>query len=141
MTRNTIIATVVLLILFALAGSSRNIILGSASTATLPSAPALAGTISQALGQTSTGSLPVDGTDFHLSTKYFDNNTWAVTYITPINGDFDPSTAVLKKTNGIYQIAISPTNALPNGELFGLPKDVANYLRGRVAVYQPQSGE
>ena len=137
----TLITILVLLAFFAVAGTSRRIILGSTTAITLQSAQPLSGAVSQSLGTTAGGSLPVAGKDYRLSTKYFDNNTWAVGSITPINNDFDASTVVLKKSNGVYQVAISPTNALPSGQLHGLPADVTNYLRARVAVYQTIPGQ
>lgn len=136
-----LIAVVILLIFFALAGTSRGVILGNATALTLPPAQPLSGIVSQALGPNTDGSLPVAGQDYRLATTYFDNNTWAVGSITPINNDFEASTVVLKKTNGIYQVAVDPSNALPSGKLQGLPADVALYLRARIAVYQQVPGQ
>ncbi len=136
-TVGTVAAIVILVFLYIFASLAHGLILGNAKPVTLAQAQALSGVISQSLGANADGNLPVAGTDYHLTTKYFDNNTWAVAYIKPVGNNFEPSAAVLKKIEGTYQVVIEPSNSLPVSTVKALPADVANFLRTYVAVYQP----
>jgi hypothetical protein len=140
MTPQRIIGLCVVLVLLILVPVIKHDILGGATYINLPSAPPLAGVVSQSLGGASNngGSFPVDGKDYKLSVRYFDNTTWAVGIIQPLNSSINGSTVVLEKQQGTYQAVIGPASAVPTTELQGLPTDVSDYTKANIAVYQPE---
>ena len=69
------------------------------------------------------------GKDFNLQTiYYFDDNSWAVARITPVNNNLQASLVVAKKVAGGYQIVLGPGTLFRQSDLQKLPKDVAAYL-------------
>ena len=112
-------------------------ILGGASPVTLQPADPLVGQITQVMGISRQNTLLVPGQDFTLSTKYFDNNTWAVVTVTPLHQAFDVSTVVLDDKQGAYQLALGPGSAFAASQLTSLPKDVATYLTAQAPTYVP----
>jgi hypothetical protein len=141
MTPNRIIAIVIILILLVIAPTIKHDLLG-AQYVTLSSASALSGAVSQSLGGASGSSpLPVEGKDYTLSLQYFDNNTWAVGLIKPLNNSFNASTVVLQKQQGTFQAVVGPASAAPSTLLQSLPTNVADYTRAHMAVYQPVPDE
>jgi hypothetical protein len=139
MTPNRSIALVVIVILLFLAPTIKHDVLG-ASYISLPAAPPLAGVVSQALGTGGTNPLPVEGKDYTISTQYFNNKSWAVGLIKPLNNSLNASTIVLEQKQGTYQVVVGPASAAPSSQLQSLPIVVGDYVRAHMAVYQPVPG-
>lgn len=119
----------------------RTILLGGGHLVHLGSAPPLAGQISQALGPDPNGSLRQDGSDYTLRPKYFDKEGWAVVDILSKNKSFQGGFAVMKKTDGIYQVAYGPGTSIAFTQLSSMPFDVAVYIQAHEAVYNPVPGQ
>ncbi len=141
MYRKTIIAIIGLVILFVLADGARSIILGGGKVYTLASGPALTGAISQSLAVNSASPIPVEGKDYSFSAAYFDNQTWAVGVIQPLNNSINPSVVVLEKKDGVFQVVLPPGSAIASSELHILPADVAAYVALHEAVFTPVVGQ
>jgi hypothetical protein len=117
----------------------RTVLMSNAKVIHLAAAPDLTGQISQTL-VTSGGvsELPTPEVDFKLDdTAYFENNTWVVSSVVPLNNAFNPSIVVMKKQSGVFQVVLGPGSAFIQSDLQNVPASVANNLMGRGAVYGP----
>jgi hypothetical protein len=129
MRNKVVIVNLGILALIGLVGLSlQQAIAGSTPTLTLQPAAPLVGQIAQAIGPVSQGKLLIPSQDFTLTTKYFDNNTWVVVNINPVNQAFNASTAVMEQKDGIYQLELGPGSAFLPSQLTSIPADVAAYI-------------
>jgi hypothetical protein len=78
--------------------------------------------------------LPIQGSDYNLKVKYFNNNSWAVSSITPIKGFSDSLTAVYEKNGDNYKTVIYPSNLILQKNINNLPSVVQSYLKSLHAV-------
>jgi hypothetical protein len=138
--QKTITSLVILLILFGFSLMIKNILLDNTEVISLKTAPPLTGVVSQSLLTNATVQPLIAGKDYTWSAVYFDNNTWAVGRLGPINklsSDINPGIVVFEKIDGTFQVVLGPTSAMPNSQLLSMPTDVANYVKSNVAVYTP----
>jgi hypothetical protein len=126
----------ILFAVFVLAVIAHSILL-SPPVITLASEQELAGQISQTLGATANGALPGDGQDYTFTASYFDNDSWAVASIKPLDSSFDPSVIVFHKQSGAYQTSLGPGSEFTSAQFLALPQDVATYLSTVAGTYTP----
>jgi ABC-type xylose transport system substrate-binding protein len=115
------------------------LVLDGLSLTTLSPAPPLSGVVSQSLSNLgSHGSLPIEGKDYVLSSvRYFDNQTYAVAQVKPLNQVADPGSLVLQQINGTYRVILGPGTAFSSVDTQELPNDVVQYLKSQALIYEP----
>jgi len=138
MHKTPIVLTIVAIVLLTAIVSAPSIIYGSAKPAHISTAPALTGQISQALAASSNGQLtmPTYGKDYRLeNTKYFDDNTWVVTTIKPLNNNMNRNVVVLEKQAGVFTVVLGPGSAFPRTTELSMPGNLGEYLDSQGLFY------
>jgi hypothetical protein len=112
----------------------RQALTGGLRVVSLDSAPAFSGLVAQSLGGQS--EMPVPGRDFNLKdVKYFEDNSWIVADVAPINKKSDPGTVVIHKQNGALVVVLGPGSDFDSSFLVSLPADVGNYLKSKGVIH------
>lgn len=138
MRRMPIILTIIAIVLVFSLKPAKSLIYGDAPLIQLKGAPALSGQISQALASSDGNqlTLPTYGTDYTLkNTRYFENNTWVVTTITPLHSDMNSGVVVLKKEAGVYTVVLGPGSAFSRSITVSLPDSLGRYLNQQGYLY------
>jgi hypothetical protein len=134
-TRQLSMRLALIVILFAVAFGTKQLILHGVDQTKLHSAPALAGLIAPSLLSNKSKNLPVNGKDFTiLSSQYFENKQWVVV---SVESKQNKSTAflVIEKINDVYTVVLGPGTFFPNDVTQSMPADVASYLVNKGLVH------
>lgn len=122
--------------LFASSLIFRQLFLESTNIINLNSGSYLSGAISQALASTSKNA--EEGVNYSISSKqFFDNNSYAVVIIKPLNNSSFTGIIVFKETDGLYTPIIGPGTEINVNYLISLPKDLTQYLINSGYTYEP----
>jgi hypothetical protein len=136
--RYTILATLIIFIIIA-SSIARSQILGGAKIYNLTvTDQLLSGIIAQST--VSTGGkviLPLYQKDFTLlRVSYFDNNTWVVAKIVPLNNSVTEAYVILQFKNGMYHVVLGPGTAFDNSYVQSMPADLGQYLGHKGIFYE-----
>ena len=134
--RVAITAGGLLIFLYIFSFIARQALVGSSRVIRLGAAPPFTGQVSQGLGVKPDNTLPIAGKDYNFDPHYFDNNTWIVGSVVPLNNSLNASVVVMEKQANSYQIVLGPSGAVTSNQIGALPTDVAAYLKTKVGVYE-----
>jgi hypothetical protein len=139
MTRKQLTPLALLIALLVIAFTLQSLLLHGQPVVRLAAGPPLAGIVSQSLGISgANNSLPVVNKDYTLQNiNYFNDRSWVVVSVVPINNNADKTIVVMHMTGGLYQVVLGPGSAFPDTYLQNLPADVSQYLMNRGVVYEP----
>lgn len=135
--RNTLIIMSVVIILIIVGYLGKYLILGGANYSKTTSAALLVGQVAQSLDISNGKTVSISATNnFTLqNTKYFDNSTWVVTKVIPLNNQANNGIVVMQKVGQFYQSVLGPGSSFPSSAVQGLPTDVQQYLNSLGLVY------
>jgi len=120
-----VLAVILLLAIF----GCRRLVLGGAKPISLKSDSLTAAIESSFASPASSSYMPIDGQDYSISqVSYFDDGSWAVAQLTPINNLSDPAKVVLKK-DGSYRTVMGPSNFFTDSDYAKLPADVTDFIK------------
>ena len=129
---------IALFLVLAVTFVSRTVLTGGMRAVNLNPAPRFAGLVAQSMGGSKNSpETPIAGKDFNLTnTRNFENSTWVVTDITPLNDSFDPGIVVIHQQNNAYAVVLGPGSDFDSSFLINLPKPVGNYLTTKGVIHE-----
>jgi hypothetical protein len=108
---------------------SKNSILSKASYYSIPTNQIAYSATQNLYNLLSKKYFPLDKTDYKLRTKYFDNKTWCVVTVLPINGFSDQQIIIYQIKNNVLDEIAGPILSINRDTLSSYPKDVQQYLK------------
>jgi hypothetical protein len=114
----------------------RTILLGGVPLVNLQPAAPLSGVLAQSIPTKGGGLAKVDKDYYIKSSRYFDNNTWAVASIVFAGQGDNTASVVLHKKAGFYTVVLGPGTSFARADTKSFPDDVITYLESLgVGIY------